>query len=1259
MTPAFDPPRPGDPLLRCLVAAVRVALLAMLLAVSAPSPSARAADPAPDVGGTVPLADVNWGGADFEAEKADYAARIEFYEREYRKLRFRADTAKSAIVQRTGEWTYGEQQAFHDSVRQNDIGIGAARGMLDWGNKSFAAKDEWRALTARHGEAGLADPDIRARVWSKHFEWLRYRNASETFAAVYQEQVLAHLDIYEGWDWTALLAGLQEDLFYVSRSTFDQVLNEAIGGCIDDIIHKVTTDQVWQRTFGWTPAGGAALASDCLQDVAKGLMIHALVTGAEVNFLRAVEERGVPRPVGAFWWKEFIVAEAPAKPGFGTAIESIFREGELRPTLYKVVTRTSKRMQRDLIARRVTDEKMKWAREQVRRYVAEGQDPKEVRRFVDQVAGDAVENMKPQIAEAVDEAAEWDRVLVAAEVAEVGIKLGERLATAYYNYADFSLANEVDKYHDIVDCLHQRGEPTDVEAYKKVIRIYDTWIVNCRPDADAKRKRDLDRVRELLAEIDPGALPTDLPARLEEAGRKADAFETGPFADTKAEVDALVVAYDAYCATNPEIWLQIEERMHNVRLKGAQIADAKGEAGRAEKQACEAENVSAAKAASETATDAHVFAADLLTEIRDLGDPIEVDAEKMPEEVSLEDLLSEAVDIDNAAAELDEAVRKAHDDRDTMREKIREGLHLARRWGQSAETTGLLNPEAQELADALERKSVELEALDLSDPAASGEMFARTTGIVQAVIQLGHTQEGGLVCAGSLPDLRVLAREVRSTGRAAKTDVAAADRAAEAANACYAKFSTGVTETAEAAIDACRFEEAADAIGRIPPDLDERRALAAELDERRAGEDANRAALEAARQRFDGDGDPEAALEALSRGTVPPVCPETQTAMEEARGTFYTARFVTERTRTQIGECAFDKARREAAWLDEGNALRVRLEGEAREKETADADARADAERAWQSQADAATAPEDVVARLESARDAAPCPETQRVIQAWIDAARTGPGRRPPTRQEQIAASICDGDVAGSTPQWNADRSGFSCECTGETVRRGNRCVERGAAPPPRPAANPMAQSICTGDKPGSAPVFGADRKTFRCECPSGTTDLGDRCASGPPPAVAGSGGGQTTVAGRTPRTGTGANVGVSPECARLQRELQAGAGEWQRRLSGMQTGSMSSAQAHAQMRQLDAYRSQLLATQREYDVKCRGQTHLRGATGTAECAQLSATRIDRSEDYGRLVDASNAAGTAEARARLQPQLDAARAAFDQAERAYQSRCER
>ncbi len=1092
----------------------------VLLLILAPSTFARAADPISESGSTAPLDDMIWGDSTLEGERPRYEERVAHYTRAFHKLELRRESAKEAYRQRTADWNFGQREEIAMVRREARIGEGAARGMLDWGNRFLDAKAESDALRAQYNESDLEDPRVRELLWTKHLEWLRLRNASATFGAVYQEQVLAHLDIYEGWDWTALMAALQEDLYLVSSRLYDSMVTEVINGCIDDILHRIGTDQVWKNALGWSPASAGSLAAECVHEVAESLIVNSVVAATEVNFLRSVEESGIPRPIGEFWWKEFIIAEARKKPGFGTAAEKLFSDGEIRPTLYKVAERTGKGLQKELVRQKVTAERVEWARNTVRGYVSEGRSKEEVERFIDGVTADAEEHLRPGTKAAIDDALKWDRVLVAAEVAEMFFKIGEKLATAYYNYSDFSLANEVRKYKDIVACLSERGEGTGVEQYKKVIRIYDTWIVNCRPEADAERDRDLARARELLAEVDIGRLPTDLPDRIAGSKQGLADFRAGPLATTEAQVREVERIWDEYCTRDPQIFDQISERMHDIRIAGHDVSDAAKQAADQRKIACEASHVTEAKTASETAADAHVAASEALAEIRNLAFDVEQDAATLPDAIELDDLLQSATHLGREADEVATDTHAAHKLRLEYLEKIAEGFHLAKRWSASTTTTELFNPEARELMERFDAKRAEIEAIDLGIPAEADAQSTAGAALVDSILKLDGDQNFAVTCANNLPDVRTFVSEIAQIEADAQVQLLSAAAEAEAAADCYGKFESGIEEQANAAIDACRFDDAQQAIDRFPSASDEFQTLSNTLREKRDRDDANRSAVERAWVEFRTNGGPEAALEILDADVERPLCADTEQRVGDARSDFLTAGFVTESVRTAIGECAFDKARRETTILESGTALHTRLVGEIDDQSQRDDDARAAAEAAWNSLATAGVQDAEVVATMKQAKENAPCSETQRVIQAWIDAVEQSTSvsadsvrtaidtcrfRVADELLEQMIgreeAPVLRGELADKRSDDDAARGAVS-EAEAARVRGDRESALRiarevsgsNACEKTRRDAEALidritttndagAADICTADIAGSEPLWNSDRTKFRCEC--------------------------------------------------------------------------------------------------------------------------------------------------------------------------------
>lgn len=315
-----------------------------------------------------------------------------------------------------------------------------------------------------------------------------------------------------------------------------------------------------------------------------------------------------------------------------------------------------------------------------------------------------------------------------------------------------------------------------------------------------------------------------------------------------------------------------------------------------------------------------------------------------PEALSFDPLWTRQGELHRSVEAEEATVREASEGRRRVLAAIARGEGLARELPQKCEQESLVPEKMAEFTVVRENLP---EIGDDDATAASHRATADALGI--RIDQLDRRQIEARSCLAQVPDIAVLVAQVEeleaAAGGTARSVGAEANRAEQCVAALEQSLGEGIARQAEAAIDACKFDEAASAIAELPPESAERTRLA-NLNERKRAAEATAAEAYGEGKALYGERKLEAALGKMRQARAAAQCEQTTAAIdaviatiEEARGTV--AGESASRAETAIAACKFKDAAALVADLPEDSAERRRLRALLKRKVAAERAARA------------------------------------------------------------------------------------------------------------------------------------------------------------------------------------------------------------------------------------------------------------------------------------------------------------------------------
>jgi hypothetical protein len=959
-------------------------------------------------------ADSQWGGRAYEEELPEYQKRVQAYQAEKPKLESRVAAAQGKIDSWLATKTPEERQDFEGSFPNEKHGNASFRKFDNHAFQYFRATAQYEDLrddlAARQNlstpDLSKLSPEDRQRLWAANLNRLRELNAGLLFKAIYLEDMIAYMGVHSigvlGIDWGEFWGELGKDLMLAASRLYDAIFIEALNSCVNSIVNKVAGDAALHKSLGISMVGPADMLVDCASDAFKGLIVQSVIAATEVNFLRSVESTGVPRKIATFWWEEYILAKAKQAPGFLEEVKSFMQSSwneKLTSRLSKAAVRVSKRLRKVDVTQWAVNDEIARLKESFQ--TTDIKDVDALRASIRALEKEGEAAMNAKMLKRVADKVEWNRVLVAVEVGDMGIQIGGNLYTLYLNNADFQLANEVQRYYDIVACLKLKKEPSGPEAVIKVFRGDPiAFVRKCNPKAEARRQQDLETAAEILNEVDPGILPTDLPARLSALERRISEFKYGPLVVQRGKLKKLVTAYEKLCSRSPGSWHSASDQLRDIRAIAFDIAKASDGAFKDKQGVCKAKLYSEARSLTDAVQDAHVNATESAKDIPALSKALIGDAKSLPEPFIFDEFIEFVAEFTHYAR-LIEADRLAAEQQKTeLIDLIDLGLRFSQRYS---------DEEANELTRKLEEKRAAVNEVDISSPEAVEKVMDKIEKLDSIILTMVEKQENTIACLDNLPDLKAMAEEINRLENETENAIALLALDAQAAGTCLAALTQRIIQQARTAIEACKFEEASAAYGQFPSDVPEKQTLIDEVNKKKTEDGETLASHDRAIGQYKG-GDVDIAAETILKAISKASCTETAKKVELAKDKIFTTKFAAEAARKHLAQCEFKKARVEAGRIDSETVLRDRVMTEIGEKETKDNDADTASKAAWDSLAGEGANVDQVVATMKKAKTDAPCAKTKEIIQARIDAVEKA--SKVPVAQIGKDIEVCRFDAA-------------------------------------------------------------------------------------------------------------------------------------------------------------------------------------------------------------------------------------------------------
>ncbi len=696
------------------------------------------------------------------------------------------------------------------------------------------------------------DGPLRKQAWVATQNYYDLYTKFLTADAVYYETRVAQYDKYIEFELTDFLAEMGSDLGVIGWETISTTIDAFVRECVEGMLTKVVADYTVVLGVTGSPnvmGGGRTIGgrfADCAADALKDSIVQMFVSVTKINFLDTVENSGIPRRVGEYWWDELIIGEAKKKPGFIQAVKDSlngFKRGvsdaasgrlskESKGAASGLVVRSIKQFRRKYI-RHITkkayeDFLLKKAAARMRAQIRRSNLPSTGRlpgSYIRQTIEDVHKESAKDYSKTLKRELDMDAALGRAEIYEVVIKTGAKLVGIYMDFSAFNWNNEVGRYYDVKRCLEHWSKQADPEIIVQKLRAsaaeYTAFLRSCDPKRDAEYDRILAEAEALLEQIDLSKIPIGLMKEFIELTKKIDeAVDIG--SQNEENMQDAIRGFQRICQRDQSEWQAILDIVNRFPGDLQAAADAVTMVKQAADKACSVQAYDQVQTAASQAGEHALKVAQINSAFETAIQGLNLEQERVPaaEPSDADQFLSDLRSLQTSLKDLKRRIEEGYKIREEQLTLIKEGLSKAGRFQ---------SDRAKAAASKFSEFLKQVQAISIPNPEQIPPYEQKLSDLITSIEDTKQKLDEAIKCTESLPDVHNILVQARQTKNQMRTHMQAAAIGKQRAEICVADWVAKVTQAVMEDVRACRFEAAEAKFVTLPTDAAIRNELRWEL----------------------------------------------------------------------------------------------------------------------------------------------------------------------------------------------------------------------------------------------------------------------------------------------------------------------------------------------------------------------------------------------------------------------------------------------